>query len=104
MTPAYSCPRAHGRRFVEIRPVYRYEPRQFLWWSWIARIVDGYLVRCTQHGCGRAWVVSLDGVHEPAAITPQPAADEQHASANGDDREPRLPAQPLAGAVRRPQV
>ena len=104
MTPAYSCPRAHGHRFVEIRPVYRYEPRSFLWWSWIARIVDGYLVRCVHHGCGRAWVVSLDGVHEPASITPQPAEDEPRPGHGDEEPREREPVIPLHGAVRRAGV
>lgn len=101
MSIAYSCPRAHGHRFLEIRPLYRYEPRQFIGWSWIARIVDGYLVRCTQHGCGRAWVISLDGVHEPASITPQP---EDAAREQPEEREQREPPPPLGLAVRRPAL
>ena len=103
MTPAYQCPKCHGRRFVEIRPALRYEPRSFLSWTWLARIVDGYLVRCTHHGCGRAWVISLDGVHEPAQIAPQP--EEREVSRNGtDEREPREAKPVLAGAVRRASV
>ena len=96
----YQCPKCHSGRFVRIKPVHRYEPRQFLWFSWLAEVVDGYLVRCTQHGCGRVWVVSLDGVHEPAELAPQPR-DEREAE---DERHVPDPAPELAGAVRRPRV
>ena len=95
----YQCPKCHSGRFVRIKPVHRYEPRQFLWLVWLAEIVSGYLVRCTHHGCGRVWVVTLDGVHEPADLAPQPRSSEPE----GDDERPATPepAPELAGAVRR---
>lgn len=100
MSTAYQCPRGHRGRFVRIKPVVRYEPRTFLWWSWVAEILEGYLVRCVHHGCGHVWVVTLDGVHQPAEVAPQPQA----ASEPEEEREQREPPPPLGLAVRRPRV
>lgn len=100
MNLGFQCIKGHRGRFLEIRPLYRYAPRTFLWWSWIARAVDGYLVRCVHHGCGRAMVVSLDGVLEPADVAPQPPA----ADAPGEERETPPSPPPLGLAVRRTRV
>lgn len=100
MSIAYPCIRGHRGRFIEIKPLYRYEPRQFLWLRWLARVPDGHLVRCVHHGCGRAMVISLDGVHEPAEVAPQPAAPEPPA----DERDHAEPPPVLGLAVRRPRL
>ena len=101
MTIGYQCIKGHRGRFLEIRPLYRYAPHSFLWWPWLARHVDGYLVRCVHHGCGRAMVVSLDGVEEPADVAPQPVSAPQEPDA---EREQAPPPPPLGLAVRRPRV
>ncbi len=102
MTPAYQCPKTHGSNFVHVAKTYRYEPRQFLWFAWVAQIHTGYIARCSDHNCGRFWRIGLDGVHEPAgaaASRPQPIEPKPDA----EPREPRDPGDPL-DAVRRPNV
>ena len=100
MSIGFQCVKGHRGRFVRIKPVVRYEARRFLWWSWVAEVVDGYLVRCVHPGCGRAMVVSLDGVYEPAAIAPQPDDGPRE---EPEERERREPLPPLGLAVRRQQ-
>ena len=94
------CLKGHRLRTVRIKPVTEYQPRSFLGWQWLAEVRVGWLVRCTHPGCGRAQVVTLDGVYEPAQIAPQPVepADEP------EERERREPPPPLGLAVRRPSV
>lgn len=100
MSVSLNCLKGHRLLGVEIKPVYRYEPRSFLWLSWLARVRTGALVRCTHPGCGRAQVVTLDGVYEPAQIAPQPAEREEPE----EERERREPPPPLGLAVRRPAL
>lgn len=102
MTPAYQCPKTHGSNFVHVADVWRYEPRSFLWWSWVARVRTGAIVRCTDHACGRYWRVTLDGVHEPAGSRAAPPTDAA-AQIEREPREEREPQDPL-DAVRRPSV
>jgi len=106
MAPGYQCPKTHGANFVHVAKVYRYEPRSFLWLSWVAEVHTGYIVRCVDHNCGRYWRIGLDGVHEPAGagsaarsapVEPGPGAPEREARERGE------PVDPL-DAVRRPEV
>lgn len=102
MTPAYQCPKTHGTNFVHVAKTYRYEPRSFLWFAWVAQIHTGYIVRCVDHNCARHWRIGLDGVHEPAGHgpprTPAPPVEPER-----EPREDRPPTDPL-DAVRRPNV
>lgn len=94
------CLKGHRLLGVKIKPVFRYEPREFLWFRWLAEVHVGDLVRCTHPGCARAQVVTLDGVYEPAAIAPQPPEPVED-----DEERPRPePPPPLGLAVRRPAV
>lgn len=103
MTPAYQCPKTNGSNFVHVAKTYRYEPRAFLWWSWVAEVHTGYIVRCVDHNCGRHWRVGLDGVHEPAGAGPPRVA--VPAVPDREPREPRddVPFNPL-NSVRRVDV
>ena len=101
----YSCPKSHGHAFVRVAKTYRYEPRTFLWLAWVAEIHDGFIVRCTDHGCARYWRVGLDGVHVPAG---HEVASPTLVPDGKPPREPREPdgepPPPLGLAVRRPSL
>lgn len=87
----YQCPKSSpGRSFVRVARTYRYEPRTFLLWSWVAEIHDGYILRCCDHGCARYWRVGLDGVHVPAG---------HEAPVAMAPTEPRKEREPLDGEV-----
>jgi hypothetical protein len=83
---------------------------QFLWWRWIRKVRSGYIAVCTRHNCGLGWVVNLSGMREPAPNIVPPGARHQRpvreveVPVDGDEREPRLPRDPLSDAVRRPVV
>ena len=96
----YACPKSHGHAFVRVAKTYRYESRTFLWFSWVAEIHDGFIVRCTDHGCARYWRVGLDGVHVPAGHE-TPAALVPDGKPAREPREPREEEAPLGLAVRR---
>lgn len=94
------CIKSHRLWGVKIKPIYQYEPREFLWFRWLAEVHVANLVRCTHPGCGRAQVVSLDGVYVPAEIAPQPPEER----ADEPERERREPPPPLGLAVRRAEL
>lgn len=98
----YQCPKSHGTNFVHVAKTYRYEPRTFLFWSWVAEVHTGYIARCTDPACARYWRIGLDGVHEPAGSGAAPVVQPPIERPNRDDDEPREVHPPLGLAVRRP--
>ena len=100
---SYQCPKCGESAMVLVAPTFRLEPRALLWWQWVAKMPAGYLVRCTRHGCGRAWRVGLDGVQEPAGAQAIPSPNTRRPQRDEDDGEPLEydgPA-PLDNALRR---
>lgn len=98
----HECPKSHGHDFVRVARTYRYEPRAFLWFAWIAEVPSGYVVRCTDVACARYWRIGLDGVHVPAGhgepVQLVPQGEERV------EREERAPTEALPLAVRRPRL
>jgi hypothetical protein len=104
MTPAYQCPKSHGTEFVHVAKTYRYEPRTFLFWSWVAQVHTGYIARCVDFGCARYWRIGLDGVHEPAGHGEAPRQPDLERPKRDDDDREQESRPPLGGAVRRPRL
>lgn len=99
-----ACPKTRGTSFVRITKTYRYEPRAFLWWSWLAEVHDGYIVRCPDVGCSRIWRVDLNGVHVPAGHEAPKAQPEIEHRERDRERDESEPMPPLGLAVRRERV
>lgn len=70
------------------------------------QVPNGFLARCTRHGCGREWVITATGLAEPGVTTParvvaippveRPRVEPEREDADSMDG--------LRGAVRRASV
>jgi hypothetical protein len=113
--------------FLVTGETYKIVRRSFLWMSWLARVPSGQmLVLCSRGDCRLPLVVSLGGVRDPIQpdrnrrppAEPDPEVDEfigsetfealppavRNAIKRGVDTTPSRPRDPLANAVRRPEV